>query len=321
MRLVMTLLVRDEVDIVKANVDFHLRHGVDFVIATDNRSVDGTREVLDELEKNGQLRVIDEDGDDYSQSRWVTRMALLARDEHGAEWILNNDADEFWMPSGADLKSDLAATEADIVLCRRHNMVFPHDRPREGSWSEDLVYRVRKPYEKQALEKPMIDPLSVPYFCQNLPPKAVCRGKGLEEVGQGNHNAKYEKPPRETQSSVKVYHFPVRSYDQFVNKIRNGGAAYARNTELPENAGWHWRRWYRMILDGEAERAYAETLPSEQMLEEDIRTERIVVDRTVLNSLTERLARSQGISTGDGIPSVEQFGGVAIPRRDRNLEG
>ena len=38
MRLVMTLLVRDEEDIVRANVDFHLARGVDFVIATDNRS-------------------------------------------------------------------------------------------------------------------------------------------------------------------------------------------------------------------------------------------------------------------------------------------
>jgi len=37
-RLVMTLLVRDEVDIVRANVDFHLEYGVDFVIVTDKGS-------------------------------------------------------------------------------------------------------------------------------------------------------------------------------------------------------------------------------------------------------------------------------------------
>ena len=45
----MTLLVRDEVDVVRQHLLFHLNAGVDFVIVTDNGSVDGTSEVLAEL--------------------------------------------------------------------------------------------------------------------------------------------------------------------------------------------------------------------------------------------------------------------------------
>ena len=42
MKLVMTLLVRDEQDIVRENLDFHLAQGVDQVIVTDNGSEDAT---------------------------------------------------------------------------------------------------------------------------------------------------------------------------------------------------------------------------------------------------------------------------------------
>lgn len=77
-RVVMTLLVRDEEDIVRANLDFHLARGVDFVVATDNRSEDATVSILEDYERQGVLRLLHEPADDYSQGRWVTRMARLA---------------------------------------------------------------------------------------------------------------------------------------------------------------------------------------------------------------------------------------------------
>ena len=43
MRIVMTLKVRDEADVIDANLRFHLAAGADFFIVTDNGSTDGTR--------------------------------------------------------------------------------------------------------------------------------------------------------------------------------------------------------------------------------------------------------------------------------------
>ena len=78
MKLLMTLLVRDEEDILRENLDFHLAQGVDEMIVTDNGSVDSTVEILREYEARGVVHVLLEPTDDYSQWRWVTRMARSA---------------------------------------------------------------------------------------------------------------------------------------------------------------------------------------------------------------------------------------------------
>ena len=97
----MTLLARDEIDIVDSWLAFHLNAGADVVIATDNRSQDGTTEVLEEYARSGQVHLIRELGEDLRQNEWVTRMARLAATGYGADWVINSDADEFWWPRGA----------------------------------------------------------------------------------------------------------------------------------------------------------------------------------------------------------------------------
>ena len=55
MKLVMTLLARNEADVVDAQIAFHLHAGVDHVIATDNASSDGTTEIFERYERAGHL--------------------------------------------------------------------------------------------------------------------------------------------------------------------------------------------------------------------------------------------------------------------------
>ena len=97
MKIVMTLLVRDEIDIIQAQLDYHLAEGVDHIIVTDNGSVDGTLDILHDYADRGLIELFHEPPSDFSQHRWVTRMARHAASKHGADWVINADADEFFL--------------------------------------------------------------------------------------------------------------------------------------------------------------------------------------------------------------------------------
>ncbi len=247
MRLVMTLLVRDEEDIVRANVDFHLARGVDFVIATDNRSEDGTAAILEEYERAGVLHLIHETDDDYAQGRWVTRMARLAATEHGADWVINNDADEFWYPVAGDLRSALQSVPdgTDAVLVPRFNFVVPAEvadaSPDLRPFQERMTVRYATPFD--------------PIKQGPIQPKMAHRAHPEATVLQGNHDVAW--PGRGAVAhgaGIEILHFPIRTEAQFANKIAKGGAAYERNHEVPEQYG---RRW-RLLLEAQRRGAFGD---------------------------------------------------------------
>src|SRR3989475_4145738 len=90
MKLVMTLRARDEADVVDAQIAFHLNAGVDFVVATDHRSEDGTTQILESYARTGHLHLIREEGEEMQEGEWATRMARLAAGEFGADWVIHS---------------------------------------------------------------------------------------------------------------------------------------------------------------------------------------------------------------------------------------
>jgi hypothetical protein len=238
MSIVLTMMVRDELDIIGYNVTHHITQGVSEIIITDNGSVDGTRDLLADLERSAPVTIIDEPPSDWSQGKWVTRMARMAHDRFHARWVINGDADEFFMAPDSSLKLvlDSTAIEGDLLWLARHDFVAI-DRPYREAPPLEMLYRKRE----------SLNPVSM----RPIAPKAIHRGAANVLIGQGCHDAiaptLRDKRPT---SAIVTYHYPIRSLEQFRSKVQNAGSGYAANHELPAGTGERMRYWYGLLQRG-----------------------------------------------------------------------
>lgn len=166
-------------------------------------------------------------------------------------------------------------------------MIYAHDSDELEPWFERAVYRANPPIPKPALDNPLTDPLPAAYFTLDLPGKVLLRSRGLKAVHQGNHSAEYVHRSSVSECDIVIYHYPVRSRLQFRQKILQGGSAYNRNPELAANVGWHWRRWYRKVQEGDIDTALADALPSSADLASGVRAGEIVRDDTMARDLAK----------------------------------
>jgi len=254
MRIVMTLLARDEADIVDAMLAFHLNAGVDFVIATDHLSSDGTTEILEQYARDGVLRLLRETGPDMRQIEWVTRMARLAATEHSADWVLNSDADEFWWPRCGDLKTVLEAVPPrfGIVRCLWRNFV---PRP------EDNVFFAERMTARLALRSPLNQPRN-PFHVQQ---KVIHRASSTVRVGVGNHDVEADGLVLLRHwYPVEVLHYPLRSADQFARKFT--AASESRGGDESDPLAAHQDAAHSAIRAGEGARFYESFLVDDRAL-------------------------------------------------------
>jgi hypothetical protein len=248
MKVVMTLLVRDEADVLDAHLAYHLSAGVDLVIATDHRSVDGTTEILESYARDGRVQLIRRDDEKIRQSEWMTRMAQLAASKHGADWVLNSDADEFWWPAAPSLEDALAAVPSTHGIVYAVSRVFV-PRPGTAHFSERMIARLDLP-------APLNDP-ATPY---RHVAKVAHRGNPRAVVLQGNHRVSGTSlRDIRSWSPLELLHFPLRSPEQAAAKHLNTWTAWEKNlrgdialARQTHDEGSPLRFYDRLVVDDDA---------------------------------------------------------------------
>jgi hypothetical protein len=284
-RVVLTLLVRDEADVVAACLRHHLALGIDHVIATDHRSADGTTEILERYARDGVLTLLREEHETLEQAAWVTRMARLAATEHDADWVVNCDADELWWPRAGSLHEILEAVPSRFGAVRG---MWRHFVPRPGSGDVFERMTVRR--------RPSAD-LADPFHAQL---KVVHRGARDVVVSKGNHDA--EGPGLRLIREwfpFEVLHFPVRSAEQLERKYRITAEAEGRRGD-PRIAR-HVRATLDRLADGGAAALYDDLVVDDERLREGLEAGSLSIDTRARDAFR---ARASGDEVALPVPTL-----------------
>jgi hypothetical protein len=276
MKLVVTVLARDEADVIDAQVAFHLNAGADLVIATDNNSRDGTTEIFESYARAGVLQLIHEPAEGLRQGEWVTRMARIAATDHGADWVINTDADEFWWPRGGSLKDVLAAVPPAYGVVQGFWRSFV-PRPDDGSFfAERMTARLSQ-------HAPINDPTS---FYRPVV-KVAHRADPQIAVARGNHAlAGSTLRTLTTWHPIEVLHFPLRSRAQWMRKVQLQGEAFTKHIER-SGTGYHLKG-YHALQSGRIEEQHGSLVLSDDAVARGVADGTLVVDarlRDVLRTL------------------------------------
>ncbi|MEQ1734868.1 MAG: glycosyltransferase family 2 protein [Rhodoglobus sp.] len=274
MHLVMTLMVRDEADVIGAMLEHHARQGVDVFIITDNGSVDGTTEIIKSFAERATVDLRIDPEHRKQQTFTVTKMARDAASIHKADWVINADADEFWFP--VDRKRTLKDVFSEIPKSLGSFTVPVHDMigapALSGSGLSRLIYRDQRSDEM----------LRSVGLRSHSTPDAVHIGDPQIVVAQGNHSVNLASTGEPDPAlAIEVMHFPWRSWQQYHRKVENAGRAYANNSGLSPSPNHHGMREYRRLQDGLLQGAYIARHPNHDELAEGLESGWFVVDTGV----------------------------------------
>lgn len=244
--LIMTLLVKNEEDMLETILRFHKAMGVDSFIITDNNSTDGTIGIIQKYKEMGWIKeVILEKATNYNQKAWVDRMIRLAKRKYHADWVINADADELWYSPSGDLKTELRATKANVLKCSM-KCIYPETDKPFWEWNQ-AICPIANPLRHKAY--------GLSRYSLYLPQrgKVLHRTTSYIQISTGNHKV-LMLPKKTKESNICIYHYSIRDRQRFLEKMINGGKQLEQNPH--KHIGMHWRHFYELYKKGELEMEY-----------------------------------------------------------------
>ncbi len=239
--LCMTILVKNEIDIIEANIRTHAKLGVDSFMVMDHQSNDGTREVLEALQHDYEITIIDQKGL-YEQKKFMTLLAFEAKKRYQPDWIINNDADEFWIPDNACSLKKYLAFKGGILRVNRSNMLPPMN-----AIDNPFAYTEAKYQIKNHIHYRNNKQKNVSILLGQTSRKVMVNPHGLIKINTGNHSAEHIALwNKKIAQNIHIYHYPIRSFEQFERRVISRMEAIEKGAKI----GTHEKRWDMLYRKG-----------------------------------------------------------------------
>jgi hypothetical protein len=298
-KIVLAVHVLDNADILKEYLEWYASLGVDFVVANDWGSTDGSRDILDDFAKKKFLQWRPQNNKRMTDWNPSDELASIARDQHGAGWIMLFDTDEFLTVDRSDLKGVLAAVARDVTALRVNclNMTGSIPNPGENAL-RTLTLRIERTVQ-ETHEQALSGDLPVPYIFIGHPPKTIVRASTFVGYGVGGHSATTNVGDGGEHSDLRILHFAIRGFAALQSKVRNTEAWFAQNPQLTGTWGWHWRRWIRLSREGRLREDYEAQFVSPARAEELLHNGTCVRDEAIARFLKPRTWAARLRKAGD----------------------
>jgi len=254
MNIVAIISVRDEVELISANIDYHLSIGFKGVVVADILSSDGTSKKLENYYDNPKVTVVKAPSQDTEVFDWRKVLVEIAKKTYQPDFISHIDPDEFlYSPKFENL--DSVAFTHDQLTINRFNCPsgLEKDFVAPASMRDmDHLNVVRYPTPDVFNQKNSSD--SAAWLFTQVMPKLICRSEKIERFIGGSHSA-VDQFGQElqgiTSSSFAFIHFPFTTYERFLRKVKNIRNMMDMLVERTDEAyAYHWKRWAQLYSEG-----------------------------------------------------------------------
>jgi hypothetical protein len=248
--------VVNESELITSSIQHSLAIGVDHVVVCDLGSTDQTPDLVETLCRRFPVSLKRFSALDFADSAaWQKREVELLK-ETRADWAILQDADEFWIPNGGDLKDLPLPQSFDALSVARFNVVLSVDQPPEEDISLSLLARSSFYVKKLENFRARLDVDPGLSWTQGVPmPKLMVRPDQVTALQMGWHgvelhqgSARLAKMPTDL---LFVAHLPFSTYPRFTKKVASIRETLATQAQYyPNMIGWHWKRWLRLQGEG-----------------------------------------------------------------------
>ncbi len=228
-------MVKNEADIIEA----FCRHNslfFDMIFIVDNGSVDGTKDIILALAREGLPIIFSEDPEfAYRQSERMTRTFNNVCHAVSPDYVIILDADEFlYCKDRCELEKELSQIPDDSYgHIPMKSYVCPTTAPTSVNPLQYMTQRLKEEIYQQY--KIVIKVSSI---------------FSLLSISQGNHDI-YSPLNNIELKNVTIGHFPIRSPEQMVTKAVIGHMSYLGLQDRNEKQGYQWHNLFHFITSND----------------------------------------------------------------------